>query len=118
MSRRNVMHEGGRPSLKWDLPVFINLNARSLSTDTIYELQVTVGVHDASLVCVSETWFKGIFMGNDSLNLYGFNLERTDRHNGRAGGVACYIRNDVLSTRLNNIEEDELEIMWVDYAKK
>ena len=30
-------------------------------------------------------------MGKYSLNLYGFNLERKDRKNGRAGGVACYI---------------------------
>ena len=74
--------------IKWDLPVLINLNARSLCTDKIDELQVTVGVHDVSLVCVSETWFKE-YMGNDSLNLYGFNLERKDRNNGRAGGVAC-----------------------------
>ena len=74
--------------IKWDLPVLINLNARSLRTDKIDELQVTVGVHDVSLVCVSETWFKE-YMGNDSLNLYGFNLERKDRNNGRAGGVAC-----------------------------
>ena len=79
------MNAGARPSLKWDLPVFINLNARSLSTDKIDELQVTVGVHAVSLVCVSETWFKE-YMGNDSLNLYGFNLERKHRHNGRAGG--------------------------------
>ena len=40
------------------------------------ELKVTVGIHDVSVVCVSETWFKD-YMGKDSLNLYGFNLERT-----------------------------------------
>ena len=64
MSRRNVMHAVAKYSLKWDLPVLINLNARSLSTEQIDELQITVGVHDVSLVCVSETWFKE-YMGND-----------------------------------------------------
>ena len=53
--------------IKWDLPVLINLNARSLSTDKIDELQVTVGMHDVSLVCVSDTLVKE-YMGNDSLN--------------------------------------------------
>ena len=63
---------------KWDLPAIINLNARSLSIEKLDELKVTVAIHDVSVVCVSETWFKD-YMGNDSLNLHGFNLERKDR---------------------------------------
>ena len=54
---------------KWDLPAVINLNARSLSIEKLDELKVTVGIHDVSVVCVSETWFKD-YMGNHSLNLY------------------------------------------------
>ena len=40
---------------KWDLPVIINLNARSLSIEKLDELNVTVGIHDVSLICVTET---------------------------------------------------------------
>ena len=55
-------------------------------------------------------------MGNDSLNLHGFNLERKDRKNGRAGGVACYLRSDLLYSRLIAYEDDELEVIWADMS--
>ena len=91
----------------WDLPVIINLNARSLSIEKLDELNVTVGIHYVSVICVTETWFKD-YMGSDSLNLPGFNLERKDRKNGRAGGFACYLRTDLLYSRLIAYEDDEL----------
>ena len=97
--------------------MLINLNARSLCSEKIDELQVTVGIHNVSLVCVSETWFKG-YMGNESLSLHGFSLERKDRVLGRAGGVACYIIHDVLYTRLNYIEDEELEVIWIKVMPK
>ena len=68
---------------KWDLPVIINLNARSFSIEKLDELNVTFGIHDVSVLCVTETWFMD-YMGNDSLYLHGFNLERKYRKNGRA----------------------------------
>ena len=102
---------------KWDLPAIINLNARSLSIEKLDELKVTVALHDVSVVCVSETWFKD-YMGNDSLNLHGFNLERKDRKNGRAGGVACYLRSDLLYSRLIAYEDDELEVIWIKVMPK
>ena len=39
-----------------DLPVIINLNARSLSIEKLDELNVTVGIHDVSVLFVTETW--------------------------------------------------------------
>ena len=102
---------------KWDIPTVINLNARSLIIEKLDELKVTVGIHDVSVVCVSETWFKD-YMGKDSLNLYGFNLERKDRKNGRAGGVACYLRTDILYSRLYAYEDDELEVIWIKVMPK
>ena len=102
---------------KWDLPVIINLNARSLSIEKLDELNVTVGIHDVSVICVTETWFKD-YMGSDSLNLHGFNLERKDIKNGRAGGVACYLRTDLLYSRLIAYEDDELEVVWIKVMPK
>ena len=102
---------------KWDLPVIINFNVRSLSIEKLDELNVTVGIHDVSVISVTETWFKD-YMGSDSLNLHGFNLERKDRKNGRAGGVACYLRTDLLYRRLIAYEDDELEVVWIKVMPK
>ena len=89
----------------------------ALSIEKLDELKVTVEIHDVSVVCVSETWFKD-YMGKDSLNLYGFNLERKDRKNGRARGVACYLRTDILYSRLCAYEDDELEVIWIKVMPK
>ena len=102
---------------KWDLPAIINLNDRSLNIEKLDELKVTVAIHDVSVACVSETWFKD-YMGNDSLNLHGFNLERKDRKNGRAGGVAYYLRSDLLYSRFIAYEDDELEVIWIGVMPK
>ena len=47
---------------KWDLPSLINLNARSLNSEKVDELHVSVAKHDVSIVCFSETWFTDYFM--------------------------------------------------------
>ena len=54
-----------------------------------------VNIYDASVVCVTETWFTEC-MGNDSVALHGFCLERKDRRCRQGGGVACYVNNDVI----------------------
>ena len=50
--------------------------------------------------------------------MQGFCLERKDRGHGRAGGVACYIRNDLTYKRLNDMEVHDLEIMWIKVMPK
>ena len=73
------------------------------------ELPITVATRDVSIVYVSETWFKDynnnnntnntfylVFMGSSSLTLQEFCLERKDRSHG---GVACYVRNDLMYKR-------------------
>ena len=97
---------------KWHFPTLININARSLSTEKRDELQAIVDLYNVSIVCITETWFKE-YIGDESVSLYGYNLERKDRTHGRAGGVACYVRNDVLYKRLDSLEVPELEVIWI-----
>ena len=52
-------------------------------------------------------------MDNASLSLHVFSLERNDRCHRRGGGVAVYIINDVSYKRLNNIEDEALEVIWI-----
>ena len=45
-------------------------------------------------------------------------MERKDRNNGRGGGVACYIRNDINYKRLVDMEDAELEVIWFKIMPK
>ena len=66
----------------------------------IYELQAIVDLYNVSIICITETWFKE-YIGDESVSLYGYNLERKGITHGRAGlSVACYVKNDVLYKRL------------------
>ena len=57
-------------------------------------------------------------MDIDSLNMEGFCLETKDRSNGRGGVVACYIRNDIHFKRLIDMEDAELEVIWIKIMPK
>ena len=81
------------------------------------ELKITVETNNVSIVCVSETWFKE-YMDIHSLTMEEFCLERKDRNNGRGGGVACYIRNDINYKRLVDMEDAELEVIWFKIMPK
>ena len=52
-------------------------------------------------------------MSNESLAVHGYSIERKDRNNGRGGGVARYVRNYVFYKRLDSLEDDELEDIWM-----
>ena len=50
--------------------------------------------------------------------MYGYSLERKDRLRWRAGGVACYARNDISYERLGSLEVLELEVIWIKITPK
>ena len=102
---------------QWDLPVAIVVNGRSLRLEKLDELQVTVNDHDASIVCISETWFRE-YIGDDSVSINGFSLERKDRCLRRGGGVACYVKNSIRYTRLSILEDEDLEVLWLKIMPK
>ena len=81
------------------------------------ELQATVDLHNVSIVCITEIWFNEC-IGDESVSLYGYSLERKDRLRWRAGGVACYVRNDVSYERLGSLEVLELEVIWIKITAK
>ena len=56
--------------IKWHFPPLININARSLSTEQIDELQTIVDLYNVSIVCITEMWFKE-YIGHESVSLYG-----------------------------------------------
>ena len=102
---------------RWDLPCIINLNARSLNTEQIDELQVIASIFNVSIICVTETWLKD-YIDDVNVSINGFYCERRDRANRRSGGVACYVKNDVLYTRIVELEDQSFEVLWLKLMPK
>ena len=113
----NVPLYGKKVKHMWDLLTIININARSLNAEKVDELQVIVDDYDIAVACITDTWFRE-YMDNTSLALEGFCLERKDRGHRRGGGVACYIRNDVVYNRLLELEDELLEVLWIQVMPK
>ena len=97
---------------RWDLPRIINLNAWSLNIEKRDELQIIVEEFNVSIVCVTESWFKE-YITDDCVAIDVFYCERKDRLDRRSGGVACYLRNSILYTRMGTLEDPSLEVMWL-----
>ena len=73
----------------------------SLNTEKLDELQVIASNCNVSIICVTETWLKD-YIDDVNVSINGFYCERKDRANRRAGGVACYVKNDVGPTVYTN----------------
>ena len=52
-------------------PCIINLNARSLNTEKIDELQIIASNVNVSIICVTETWLKD-YIADESVSINGF----------------------------------------------
>ena len=54
-----------------------------------------------------------------NLSIEGISVERKHRCDGRTGGgVACYTRNSFMYKILSNLEENELEVIWLKIMPK
>ena len=93
------------------------MNARSLNTEKIDEIQVIASNFNVSIICVTETWLKD-YIDDVNVSINGFYCERKDRANRRAGGVACYVKNDVLYTRIVELEDQSFEVLWLKLMPK
>ena len=66
---------------------------------------------------MTETWLKD-YIDDVNVSINGFYCERKDRANRRAGGVACYVKNDVLYTRIVELEDQSFEVLWLKLMPK
>ena len=85
--------------------------------EKIDELEVIITDFNVSIACVTETWFKQ-YIDDDRIVIGGFNCERKDRLNKRAGGVVCYLRNSMVYTRMVELEDQTLEVLWLKIMPK
>ena len=89
----------------------LHLNAQSIRhkiPEVEFELQTV------DIACISETWLDDSISDSD-LSIQHFHpIERRDRPHSAHGGVAIYIRDSLAFTRRDDLEFDNLELLWVE----
>ena len=98
---------------KWDLPTVINTNIRGALASQLDEIKVTNDDFDADVLAITETWCTSN-IPDGSLTLSGFNIYRRDRQDGcQHGGIACYVRNTIPSKHWTEVNQPNLETLWL-----
>ena len=100
-------------SNKWDLPTIINTNIRGALASKIDEIKVIKDNYGMDVLAITEIWCTSS-IPDGSLSLPGFNLYRRDRQDGRQhGGIVCYIRDTIPTKQWTELNQPELETMWM-----
>ena len=68
--------------------------------------------NELHILTLSETWAKRD-LSDAELNIPGYKLFRKDR-DGRNGGVAAFVRDDILVFRRDDLEVDSVEGLWLE----
>ena len=97
----------------YELPSIINTNAQSL-VPKIDELQTRVNSSPVTAVCVTESWLKST-VPDDVIGLDGYGIPvRKDRtSNTTGGGVCCYIQRGIPFKVWRELEDPDLDTIWV-----
>uniref|UniRef100_UPI00398F88A5 uncharacterized protein n=1 Tax=Pristiophorus japonicus TaxID=55135 RepID=UPI00398F88A5 len=89
------------------------LNARSIR-NKVNELTAQIITNGYDLVAITETWLQG---GQDwELNIQGYLTIQKDRQEGKGGGVALLIKDDIRAVVRDDIgyNEQNVESLWVE----
>ena len=96
-----------------DALVISHLNVRSLVPKKD-EVQLFLQEHKcAHVLGLSETWLNDNIPTGE-LAVAGFRLHRRDRGSGRGGGLLVYMSECVTSIRRSDLEDTDLEILWIE----
>jgi hypothetical protein len=93
----------------------VHINARSLRHKTT-ELSILAQRTRASVIAVSETWLDTSVL-NAEVSLPGYNIIRKDR-GSHGGGVCLYIKEDLAFNPRADLDDTQLEIVWIDLLLK
>lgn len=89
----------------------VHINVRSLK-NKIFHLQAELGRFD--IITVSETWLS-TDVDNEDINLNGFHPPiRCDRPGDAHGGVAVYVKSDLICKPRYDLSIPSLEAVWVE----
>ena len=92
----------------------LNINIRSLQKnfDNFEEFLFTLNTFPFSLIGITETWLHST--SPPIFNIDNYELIHTDRTNGKGGGVALYIRNDLQYKIRHDIQIEGIETLFLE----
>jgi hypothetical protein len=103
-------HPSSIKQSKWSLPTILNANVRSLF-NKLDDFETVLHTNNADIACLTESMLSDE-IPSEAVSMNGFTLFRKDR-NRHGGGVACYVRNELPCSRLQHLENDSLESLWL-----
>ena len=74
-------------------------------------IRLLVSQINPDLLILTETWI-GDTIGNNQIAIHNYNILRRDLIEDSHGGTCFYMINNVKFNRLNDLEDDNLEILW------
>jgi hypothetical protein len=59
------------------------------------------------------TWLQS-HIPDSVVDIQGYNLIRRDRNNGQHGGVCIYLKDVINYERINDLNNDQFEVLWIN----
>lgn len=100
----------------YEVPSILARNIRNLSNkvDELYQ----VAIHNKSdVICITETWLSQL-VPDLTVSLPGFLLLRNNRKNQSDGGICVYIKENIPSKRVVEMEQEEVESIRVQLTPR
>ncbi|XP_035668168.1 uncharacterized protein LOC118410520 [Branchiostoma floridae] len=102
----------GKQTESHRMPNILVCNARSICNKK-HELEATLSTYSAQIACITESWANAD-VPDDVLSMPGFQLFRKDRLGQKGGGLVAYISDTIPARRLQDLEDKDLEVVWIE----
>ncbi len=108
--------------------VFAHLNVRSIR-NKMDDVKYIAENENVDVFTISETWLSSNICDNE-LSIPGYHLFRRDRplendnvmendeNDDEHGGVACYVRDSHTAVKRSDLNDDEIEALWIEIKPK
>jgi hypothetical protein len=92
---------------------FCTINCRSILSNPrkLYHIKALAETYDYSIIALTETWLDDT-VEDYRISINGYNAIRLDR-NSNGGGVALYIKNELITKCLGYLSDDVIEALWI-----
>ena len=98
------------PCGKWDLPVAVNTNIRSVVPKITEQLEI-LKLNSADIATITETWFRD-HIPDESVCVPGYHI-RKDRADRCGGGVMCFVKHGIPFKEWTELRNNDMETLWI-----